>query len=143
MSYLGQTGRLGEYHGIPVYGMSRRSYDESGVYEEDRIYCLTDDNKEDMQLVFKNQWIGNMTPEGEITEFYNAKMYTRRYLPEQFKKDKTETPKKEKEKKKEGKVERGKRVEVKPMQEFVAASVDEILIAAMNDNWYKELMYHD
>ena len=140
MSYLGQTGKLGEYHGIPVYGMSRRSYDESSGYEEDRIYCLTDDNKEDMQLIFKNQWIGNMTPEGEITEFYNAKMYTRRYLP----KDKTETPKKEKEKKKrEEKVERGKRVEVKPMPEFVAASVDEILTAAMNDNWYKELMYND
>ena len=141
MSYLGQTGRLGEYHGIPVYGMSRRSYDESGVYEEDRIYCLTVENKEDMQLVFKNQWIGNMTTEGEITEFYNAKMYTRQYLPEKSKKDKTETPKKEK--KKEEKVEREKRVEVKPMPEFVAASVDEILIAAMNDNWYKELMYHD
>ena len=140
MSYLGQTGKLGEYHGIPVYGMSRRSYDESSGYEEDRIYCLTDDNKEDMQLIFKNQWIGNMTPEGEITEFYNAKMYTRRYLP----KDKTETPKKDKEKKKrEEKVERGKRVEVKPMPEFAAASVDEILTAAMNDNWYKELMYHD
>ena len=139
MSYLGQTGRLGEYHGIPVYGMSRRSYDESSDYEEDRIYCLTVENKEDMQLIFKNQWIGNMTPEGEITEFYNAKMYTRQYLP----KDKTETPKKEKEKKKEKKVERGKRVEVKPMPEFVAASVDEILTAAMNDNWYKELMYHD
>ena len=29
------------------------------------------------------------------------------------------------------------------MPEFVAASVDEILTAAMNDNWYKELMYND
>ena len=95
MSYLGQTGRLGEYHGIPVYGMSRRNYDESNGYEEDRIYCLTDDNSEEMKLVFKNKWIGNMTPEGEIVEFYNAKMYSRRYLPEQFKKDKTEPPKKE------------------------------------------------
>ena len=141
MSYLGQTGKLGEYHGIPVYGMSRRSYDESGAYEEDRIYCLTDDDKEDMQLIFKNQWIGNMTPEGEITEFYNAKMYARRYLPEKFKKNKTDSPKKEK--KREEKVERGKRVEVKPMPEFAAASVDEILTAAMNDNWYKELMYND
>ena len=58
-----------------------------------------------------------------------------------LKKNKTDSPKKEK--KREEKVERGKRVEVKPMPEFVAASVDEILTAAMNDNWYKELMYND
>lgn len=142
MSYLWQTGRLGEYHDIPVYGMSRRNYDESGVYEEDRIYCLSDDNSTEMQLVLKNRWIGNMTPEGNITEFYNPRLYTRQYLPEKEKpkKKKTEAPKKE----------RGKRVEVKPIieeqykfEEFVATSVDEILTAAMNDNWYKELMYND
>lgn len=136
MGYLRKAGNIGEYHGLVVWGMDRKVYDKRESYKSDIIYCLSDVNSDIMMLVLNDKWIGNMTDGGSITEFYKPKDYNRAYKKEK----KVEAPKKE----------RGKRVEVKPVieeqykfEEFVATSVDEILTAAINDDWYKGLMYKE
>lgn len=139
---MGKRGFLGRWKNYSVCGIKREEYERLEEPEKDVIYALFDDDSVEYTLVKNGYHYGKMSFSFHITENSMPVLYNKKakgisatdLINKVHKMKEAENTKNKKEKSKEkSKVEKKKEIKQK--------SVDEILRMAVEDEWYKELMY--
>lgn len=133
---MGEKGYLGKWKNYSVLGIKREEYEMLEEPDKDVIYALFDDDSTEYTLVKNGYHYGKMSFSFHIKENLRPILYNKKekginatdLVNKVCKMKEVVENKKEKSK-------------VEEKKEIKQKSVDEILRMAVEDEWYKELIY--